>query len=185
VIEAALDKAVAMLRTPTNSVPDRNRVSKRLRDVETTLANLTDTAAKGGAVPAVLEALNRADTERRVLESELAALKVTRGAQPEPLDARALRRTLRGYLDDWTALINGNITQARELLQLVLRDRITFTPKSGSKGEPMYELKIPIAFDRLIVSVVPGLARVGLASPTGPSDGRLPMTGWSDLKEAA
>ena len=34
----------------------------------------------------------------------------------------------------------------------------------------MYELQIPIAFDRLLISIVPGLetvARVGMASPTG------------------
>ena len=36
----------------------------------------------------------------------------------------------------------------------------------------MYESQIPIAFDRLLVSIVPALetvARVGLASPTGNS----------------
>ena len=47
---------------------------------------------------------------------------------------------------------------------------ITFTPKIVN-GAAMYELTIPIAFDRLLVSLVPGLdvgfSRVGLASPTG------------------
>jgi hypothetical protein len=51
-------------------VPDGNRLTQRPRDVERTLANLTETAAKGGAVPAVLEALNRADAERRALLDE-------------------------------------------------------------------------------------------------------------------
>ena len=52
----------------------------------------------------------------------------------------------------------------------MLRELITFTPKIIN-GAPMYELTIPIAFDRLLVSIVPGLdvgmSRVGLARPTG------------------
>jgi hypothetical protein len=57
------------------------------------------------------------------------------------------------------------------LLSVVLREPSTFRPTIGSDGRAMYELRVPIAFDRLLVSVVPGLeaglARVGLASPTG------------------
>ena len=82
-----------------------------------------------------------------------------------------LRRTLRGYLDEWHATIRGNVTEARGLLSVVLRERITFTPKADAGGAALYELRIPIAFDRILVSLVPGLeagfARVGLASPTG------------------
>jgi hypothetical protein len=50
----------------------------------------------------------------------------------------------------------------------VLGGRIVFKPVQGDDGAPMYELQIPIAFDRLLVSIVPTLetvARVGLASP--------------------
>jgi hypothetical protein len=35
-IEAALDKAIAMLRTTDKMVPERNRLTQRLRDVERT-----------------------------------------------------------------------------------------------------------------------------------------------------
>jgi len=69
--EAALDRAIGMLQAPDPEL-DRARLTERLRAVERLLVNLTDTAAQGGAVPAVVEALNRADTERRAL---LAALK--------------------------------------------------------------------------------------------------------------
>ena len=139
-----------MLRTTDKTVPDRNHLTQRLRDVERTLANLTETAAKGGAVPAVLEALNRADGERRALLDEL-----KRGSLKPVSEkgiagtVRDLRRTLRGYLDDWHAMIQGNVTEARGLLNVVLRERITFTPIVGLDGNPAYELKIPIAFDPL------------------------------------
>jgi hypothetical protein len=32
-----------------------------------------------------------------------------------------------------------------------LRSRIVFTPTTGAKGAPMYELQVPIAFDRVLV----------------------------------
>ena len=169
-IEAALDKAIAMLKTHDKPAHDQKRLASRLRDVERTLANLTETAAKGGAVLAVLEALNRADAERRALLAEIEAGKRSTGTRVEQVDARGLRRALRGYLDEWHAMIQGNVTEARGLLGVVLSERVTFTPKIIN-GAAMYELKIPIAFDRLLVSLVPGLevglARVGLASPTG------------------
>jgi hypothetical protein len=134
------------------------------------LSNLTDTA-KGGAVPAVLDALNRADAERRALLAEISAASKVSPAEDVCPDVRTLRRALRGYVHEWRALIQGNVTEARGLLDVVLRERITFTPIAGDNGAAMYELKIPIAFDRLLVSLVPGLevglARVGLASPTG------------------
>ena len=173
-IEAALDKAIAMLRDARKDQHTTDkRLAKRLRDVERTLANLTETAAKGGAVPAVLEALNRADAERRTLQREIESFtgfgRSAKIDETPSLDARALRRTLRGYLN-WHAMIQGNVTEARGLLDVVLRERITFTPKTVN-GVAMYELRIPIAFDRLLVSLVPGLdvgfSRVGLASPTG------------------
>lgn len=70
-IEAALDKAIAILKTHDKPAHDRQRLASHLRYVERTLENLTETAAKGGAVPAVLEAPNRADAERRALLVEL------------------------------------------------------------------------------------------------------------------
>jgi hypothetical protein len=51
------------------------------------------------------------------------------------------------------------------VFDLVLRDRIRFRPVEGKDG-PSYELTVPIAFDRLLVSVIPSL-QVRVASPTG------------------
>ena len=67
-----------------------------------------------------------------------------------------LRRTLRGYVDDWHAMIHGNVAEARWLFDLVLRDRIRFRPVDGKDG-PSHELTVPIAFDRLLVSMIPSL----------------------------
>jgi hypothetical protein len=168
VIERALDRAVAILRTGAREQAQARRRAElpgRIAALETELSNLADTAARGGAVPAILEALTRKDTERRALAGELAALSQA-GQAAEPLEPRALRRTLRGYLDDWQALLRGNVAEVRQLFALVLRDRIGFRAMEGENGTPSYELTVPIAFDRLLVSVVPSL-QVRVASPTG------------------
>jgi len=64
-----------------------------------------------------------------------------------------LRARLRGCLDDWHELLGGNVAEARPLLDLVPADRIGFTP-TEDRG---YELKVPIAFDRVLTAVMPGL----------------------------
>lgn len=57
VIERALDRALDLLE-PDEGAPDmRADLRRRLIAVETELANLTETAAEGGAVPIILEAL--------------------------------------------------------------------------------------------------------------------------------
>ena len=122
-------------------------------------------------MPTVLEALNRTDAERRALLDELKRGSLKPFSEKLPVGTfRDLRRTLRGYLDDWHALIQANVTEARGLLDVALRECITFTPIVGLDGNSAYESKIPIAFDWLLVSLVPGLdvglSRVGTASPS-------------------
>ena len=123
--------------------------------------NPCDTAASGGAVRAILDALVRKDEERRQVERALAALPSEVVADLSP---RALRGQLRGLLREWSALSTENLTEARPLLSLVLAaDRITFDPKAEG-----YELQVPVAIDRMLATIVPGMARLQdeVASPT-------------------
>jgi site-specific DNA recombinase len=168
VIERALDRAVAMLRTDqqaTGRATRRAELTRRLAALDAELANLADTAARGGAVPVILQALTRKDVERRAIAGELATLREQEQAAT-PMDVRALRRTLRGYLDDWHAMIRGNVAEARRVFDVVLRDRIRFRPVDGEDGRPNYELTLPIAFDRMLATVIP-ILQVRVASPTG------------------
>ena len=52
-----------------------------------------------------------------------------------------------------------------------LPDRIRFRPVEGKDG-PSYELTVPIAFDRLLVSVIPSL-QVRVASLVVPASNQL------------
>jgi hypothetical protein len=186
VLEHALDRALAMLAR-TSDEGDRKRhratIRKRLQTLDVELANLADTAARCGAVPAVLQGLAEKDGERRRLVDELQALGET--AVAPHINAAALRQELRGYVDDWQALTRAHVTETRPLIETVLRSRIVFTPIENADGV-QYQLRVPIAFERLLVALVPSLAgglnRVGGTSPTGTADGwQLPVSGFPDL----
>jgi site-specific DNA recombinase len=172
VLEQALDLAVEMLRADTREderTRRREELTRRLAALEGALANLADTAARGGAVPVILDALTRKDQERRALVDEIAALQPTTPA-PVPLEPRILRRQLRQYLDQWQAITAASVPETRALLGTVLRGRIAFQPIAGEHGAPMYELTIPLRFDRLLVTAVPSLAGAGrIGVPKGKS----------------
>jgi hypothetical protein len=145
-----------------------------LTDVEKELANLAETAARGGAVPAVFDALEQRDEERRRLVSELAAL------QTEPASTggvSALRERLRGFLSDWDGLLASHVAEARPLLDVVLAESIAFRPTLDGNG---YQLTVPIAFDRVMTAAVPELSRLQdrVASPTRTVNGcNVPFAG--------
>jgi hypothetical protein len=153
VVNRALDRALELL-TPDRDAADaeHDRIRARLTQVEREIANLTETAAKGGAVPILLEALGRREAERQQLVRQLSATQ-QQGTDYEIDDANA-RIVLRGFLRDWKGLLAGNRTEARGLLDLVLAgQRIAFEPRP----EGGYELMLPVAFDRVISAALPAL----------------------------
>jgi hypothetical protein len=164
VIERALDRALNLLEPDETTTDMRSDLRRRLIAVETELANLTETAAKGGAVPIVLEALTKRDEDRRQLLTKLAAL--DRETRPTRPSRRASRDELRGFLANWNGLLSENVAEARPVLDLVLAgQRIGFSPTADAK----YELHVPIAFDRVLCAAVPSLRRLQdrVTSPTG------------------
>lgn len=165
VVERALDLALELRATGDQ---DRRRgaetVRQQLEAVERELANLAETVARGGAVPAILEALARRDEDRRRLTAELA--RTHDRTQPRRFDRAALRTQLRGFLDDWSGLLSGHVTEARPLLDVALAgDRIGFHPADAGG----WELTVPIAFDQVMRAAVPSLGALQdlVASPGG------------------
>lgn len=150
VIEPALERALELLQTDKDDQARRPAVERALAAVDTQLANLVETAASGGAVPAVLQDLAQHDQKRRRLTAELGRLDVgpTRNDQADEL--RALMRAL---LDDWDALLSGDMAEARPILDQVLAGRITLP-----RGCGRYQLTVPVAFDRVFSTVIPELS---------------------------
>lgn len=150
-LERAIDRAVAMLRGDDRD-SRRAALERELRTVETALANLTETAASGGAVPAVLDALVKREDDRVRLRAELERL----GSGVPSVSERSLKSNLRAYVDRWSDVLSENRTQARALLGVALDDRIGFEPVSDGG----YRLHVPIAFDKLLIAAVPAVGQV-------------------------
>ena len=151
VVDRALTRALELLRADADGSGRRQALKGDLVAVEAELRNLAETAAKGGAVPIILEALKRREADRRRLQAELTACEAEHPATLKP--ARVLRAQLHSFLDDWRGLLSRNVAEARPLLDLVLADRISFTPTADRR----YQLTVPIVFDRVMTAAVPDL----------------------------
>jgi hypothetical protein len=139
-----------------------------MESVEAEPGSLVETAACGGAVPKVLEALQDRETERRRLLHEITIRRRRPGGALELPSRYQLRNELPGRLTDWQNLLSKNVAGARELLRLVLADRIAFRPIVNDDA-PAYELTGPVAWDNALRAHVPvwkGL-QDEVASPTG------------------
>ena len=96
VITRALTVAVETLRNECKDGARLRRLEQRLAEIQRELANLSDVAAQGGAVKAVLDALNARDVERRRFESEITTLR--RQATGPTLSLSDMRGRLSGFL---------------------------------------------------------------------------------------
>ena len=161
VVDRALTRALELLRGDADGSGRREGLEHELARVEAELHNLADTAAKGGAVPVILEALERREADRRRLRAELERCEAPATLAPTSV----LRAQLRQSLGDWESLLGRNVAEARPLLDLVLADRIRFTPIADRQ----YQLTVPIVFDRVMTAAVPELRGLQdrMASPTG------------------
>lgn len=168
VIERALCRAVELLRGGSEArdrEQQRKALTKRLAALDVELSNLAEAAAHGGAVPVILERLALADRDRRTVARELQQIEAETPAAAE-LNVAALKRTLRGYLDEWHAMIRGNVAEARAVFETVLRDRVRFRPVDGADGAPSYELTVPVGIEKILSKIVPSV-QVRVASPNG------------------
>lgn len=159
IVSAALSEVLALDAAAASAEPPA-RLAKRLHAINAELINLTDILAKVGDAPAVLDALRARNDERRRLEE---ALKTARG-RPVMEAESAIQDRLRARLADLCGLLDADVAGTRQLLKLVLTDRITFRP-----GARTYELQVPVSLDRILRAVVPAAGRlqVDLASPPG------------------
>jgi hypothetical protein len=151
IVGRALDLAVAMISRERGDGSRVARLQHQLAGLDRELANLAETAARGGAVPAVLALLARKDTERRQVAADMAQSRL----QAPPLRATDLREQVTGFLDGWHDLLASDTAEARGVLDGVLADRIRFEPVIERQS---YRLTVTIAFDCVIVAAVPALA---------------------------
>jgi len=89
-----------------------------------------------------------------------------------PVTRNEVRAQTREFLDEWKGRIDACTADARPLLDIVLAKRIDFRYQADTDS---FDLTVPIAFDRLLVAMVPAFRGLRgtqildekLASPTG------------------
>jgi hypothetical protein len=84
--------------------------------------------------------------ERQRLRHAVADAKVPTGRVMRP-DAR--KDQLPAFLKDWPSLVHGNVIDARQLIGIALDDRVGL-----KQGPTAVSLRIPSAFDRVIIAAV-------------------------------
>ena len=70
---------------------------------------------------------------------------------------------LREKLADWRGLLRGQVREARQVLEVLLADRLVFTP-TADDGERCYALRGTFALGRICSGI---LRSHGMASPKG------------------
>ncbi len=165
-IARTFDDLFAERARPDDRQARRKALAGELARVETEAANLSNAIAAGGDVPTLLAALKAREARRVEVARELEGLQ---DRASKPLDRDALEAKVRRRLNDWRALCGRQTPDARKLLDLVLADRIVFTPTRTRAGEPAYQLRVPLTYERMFEGLFSATVTRshGVASPAG------------------
>ncbi len=156
VAERAVELAKAKQATPDA----RSQVERQLTETQTALDRLTQAVAAGGEVPALVEAITAQDARRQALEHRLEVL----DAPVVTFDAE-LEGKLRDAVEHWRAILGRQVAQARQIVQKLLAEKITFQPedRDGRRG---FRFRATGTVEKLVAGVVPGSLQA-VVSPTG------------------
>ena len=142
---------------------EREQIEGQLRDVQRQLDRLVETASRTGNAPSVFAAITRRESEKETLQQHLDDL-----AQRPHLSDAAISRIgalARTKLADWRGTMRRNTPVAREVLGLLLRDRLTLTPQKRGR-QVGYKFEATGTLAPLLAGLVAGSAQVG-TSPAG------------------
>lgn len=147
-LEAAVAKALARIRTDQQYSPDRRTIhSRELSLIETRLHHLVELIATGRGTEAVIAALHREEGRKKALLRDLAGLDQL--AEIVSLDEKRLTKQLQDRLGDIPALFERHIPLARKLLRTLLDGHILCEPIEEN-GKPGYRFTATGTFDRLL-----------------------------------
>ena len=128
--------------TERDDVEDRQAILERERkDTERRISRLVAAIESAGHSTALVEKLHALETRLHAIDEETANL------HPVPRLAPAI---IEKRLDEYRRLLRASPTQARVVLQRVLRGRITFTPRPDGNG---YDFTASTRWDRLFAGV--------------------------------
>jgi hypothetical protein len=154
VLETALSKAWDALQAPADAGDRTATLRAELAQLDGEVARLAGAIATGGALPALLAALQ--DRERRRGQVRRAIAEAER-RPATPRDAAGLARaldTMRGALADWQRTLRQEPPAARQALRALLAGRLAFTPEERDGGR-IYTFEGPGTVAPIIAGVLP------------------------------
>ncbi len=134
-IAAAVDRALAQLRSQREVQPDRRlAIERELSLIEAKEKHLVAAVSRGEAVEPLLAALKAEGERKKVLVQDLAGMDEV--AKVVSLDAKRLQRDLNAQATDVRGLLSKHVPQARQMLRKLLVGRLDVTPieRNGQKG---------------------------------------------------
>jgi site-specific DNA recombinase len=119
------------------------RLLRELADVEKRCTALMKVVEAGaGDVDTLVNRLRELEDRKKAIQRELKTLRPIPRLSPEVISNR---------LQEWRKNLRGSTTQARIVLERILRGRIVSTPRKDGSG---YEFSAPTRFDRLFTGIV-------------------------------
>jgi hypothetical protein len=117
-------------------------LAKERKDVDKRIGRLIAAIETGGDAASLVAKVRELETRRRAIDSEIASLQPIPRLEPAVIETR---------LGEWRRLLRQSTTQARTVLQRVLKGRVTFTPRADGQG---YDFEAPTRFDKLFTGIV-------------------------------
>jgi hypothetical protein len=136
-------------------------LERERKDIDKRISRLVAAIETAGHSAALVAKLHALETRQRAIEDESANLRPIPRLAPAVIEKR---------LDEWRQLLRASPTQARTVLQRVLRGRITFTPREDGYG---YDFSAPTRFDKLFTGIAsprPRWIPVGKSGIENPHD---------------
>jgi site-specific DNA recombinase len=150
IIDRAIEDVWRGLSRPDDMAARRAKLESDIARVDQEIRNLTNALAVGGDVESLIGGLKAREAQRRDLRAQVEALKA---APRKALSRATLDAEVRRRLGDWRGLCGRHVAESRKLLDLVLVDRITFTPTTDTTGAPAYELRAALTFERIFSGI--------------------------------
>jgi hypothetical protein len=151
VMERAVQLALDALEADR---PDdrRSALKRELTRTEAELGRLAAAVAEGGLFATLVDAMRARETQADRLRNEIRALDLQLGGRPA--DRKAIEARLREYLADWRGLLRRCVSEARQILEALLADRLVFTPATDADGTPCYRVQGRFALGRILSGVI-------------------------------
>jgi site-specific DNA recombinase len=139
-LTAATVESVIELSERDDQEERRKSLTRDRADVEKKIGRLVQAVENGGDVVSLTARLRQLETERAKIDEELA------NAAPIP---RLPKPVIEDRLAEWRRLLRQSTTQARAVIQRLVKGRITFTPVGDC-----YEFDAETRIDKLFSGVV-------------------------------